>query len=601
MGLPFRVDYLEAQPLKLTAEHFPLACSLHDLVIHRYTTLASTALGMQPMDSGDLIEYLRNPDYLALTPMQSLLAQTEAAGDPTMPTAEHVAILTWLGVAFETWEKDFPLDEPLRSQLRRLKPLAAQLAIGDPDFLVPGRHPLHQILDSLQLAAVGWQDRLGKIGESVRKQVVSAVEDVLARLESAEPRLGELAAEVLTATERDLARANRMAQRAIETEQGRIKTIRAKRDAAAMINDALERFQAPDTVGIFLRGPWYESAQLVLLKFGAPSNEWSQLSATTNTLLKSLQVPEEEEDPVRRQHFFEIVTSLPKELKRWLLSLQHDGDAIADAIGLVEYTHMKLLRKQPVQLKLQEPISMPGPEDTREVQQTARSAREGQWFAMRRDNDEPLRVRLILRIEDTGELLFVNHAGLRVLRQSPREFTRLLDAGRVSPLDTGASFSRSLARAAGVETVTDLSTLVDSAIKPVTTGAGQRPQVAAADTRGETIRREPQALKAAQPVSGETGQSPASGEVQTAKVEVVGLPAGTWLGFHDGDSPLLAKLARHDREHNNYIFVNRNGTTTRQLRGEDFVALIRQGLVDILETRPAPENLIIQAKQQSAD
>ncbi len=63
---------------------------------------------------------------------------------------------------------------------------------------------------------------------------------------------------------------------------------------------------------------------------------------------------------------------------------------------------------------------------------------------------------------------------------------------------------------------------------------------------------------------------------------------GTWLGFHDPDTPLLAKLVVHDHEHNTYIFVNRSGTKMRQLSQAELFALIKSSLVAVLEARSSP-------------
>ncbi|MCB1842326.1 MAG: DUF1631 family protein, partial [Halioglobus sp.] len=62
------------------------------------------------------------------------------------------------------------------------------------------------------------------------------------------------------------------------------------------------------------------------------------------------------------------------------------------------------------------------------------------------------------------------------------------------------------------------------------------------------------------------------------------LPMGAWLGFHDGDTPLMAKLAVHDPEEDTYIFVNRSGIKMRQISGTDLRALVSRGMVDVLQT-----------------
>jgi hypothetical protein len=65
----------------------------------------------------------------------------------------------------------------------------------------------------------------------------------------------------------------------------------------------------------------------------------------------------------------------------------------------------------------------------------------------------------------------------------------------------------------------------------------------------------------------------------------VKLPMGAWLGFHDGETPLMARLAVYDLENDHYIFVNRQGVKMRQVSRLELLNLIDNELVDILETR----------------
>ncbi len=660
-------------------------------MVQRYTQPDSLALGMA-LD--ELLGYPRNAGDPGLTPLESIMAQTESNGDTAQPNTEQTAILLWLGTAFDDWEQRYPLDQALSQELRRLKPLAASLAITDPDFLLPGQHPLHQILDALQLAAVGWQTSLGRTGQALQKHVGGAVEGALAWFDNRETDLASKCSQVVKAIERDQARANRMAQRMIETEQGRIKTAAAKRVAADMINAALQEYRVPGAIGKFLKGPWYESAQLVLLKFGAESEQWAQMSATTNTLLDSVQFTEGEEAPERRKQVFEVVTQLPKEMKRWLLSLQHDGDSVENALGTVEYAHMQILRKEPLELEKINPLPVATTSAVEVTENALASIETGQWFSVDLGKGEATRMRLVLRIESAGELLFANLAGIKVLQASFEEFSTLIDSEKVTELDSGASFSRSLAAAAGINTTDELDTILGPAIlqarredeerqrlaedkerreqdqaeqlarEHAETERLQRESAEAADkalkreeaerlSREQTeadalqqewddaLRRQQKGQKA-EPGAQETTppdqkQSPVSAPIKrpaqstrdappvepvfptdpepkpatpgpaTQAGEVpepaaVALPImGTWLGFHDGDTPLLAKLAVHDRENDNYIFVNRSGIKMRQLNQAELLALMEEGLVDILEARSSFREEITRVKQKSED
>lgn len=246
---------------------------------------------------GEVLDYLSNWEDLSLNPLQSVLAQAEAAGDAGRPTAAHAALLLWLGTAFTEWERTFALEAPLATELRRLKPLAARQALVDPDFLVPGRHPLHQLLDNLQQASVGWQARLARAGQACHRLVTGTVGDALAVAgPDQQQALEELNERTRAAMQRDESRVQRMTQRMIEAERGKIRTVKAKRQAAEMINAVLKKYPAPPAIGKFLKGAWYDSAQLVLLKFGADSDEWRQVTTTTDTLLDSVQVAADGKD-----------------------------------------------------------------------------------------------------------------------------------------------------------------------------------------------------------------------------------------------------------------------------------------------------------------
>jgi len=550
---------VETESLSLSGQELPLPCSLHEPVMQRYAAPGDPE--MQAMEIEDLLGYLRDPQDLAATPLQWVLSRAGASGDPAVPGAAHNALLAWVGRAFDDWEESCTMERPLLGELRKLKPLAAALAIADPQFLIPGGHPLHLILDRLQQAAVGWQASLGRTAGPLQLLVRDAVQAALAWFDNRALDLGEVCGEVVAAVERDQARAERMSQRMIETELGRLKTAGARQQAAAMINGCLRQQPVPQAIARFLKGPWYDSAQLVLLKFGADSEQWAHVTETTTTLMSSLGVDSGGDEPGRRQQLFETVTRLPRELRRWLLSLQHDSNAIDTALGAIEYVHVQILRQRPLELEQAELLStVSGSADESDLS-TLEQVETGRWYRFDLDGAEPLRARLVLRVEVAGQLLFANLAGVKVLQQSFDQFAELLDQGRVTPLESGASFSRALAAAAGIETMAQVNAL-------------QGPAAVQA-------RREQEERQQKKPATGGSA-----------------LPMGAWLGFHDSDPPLLARLAAHVLDSNEYTFVNRCGIRVRQLSHSHLLELMQQGQVDILETRSSFRDQIGRAKQQ---
>ena len=542
-----------------------------------------------PLD--ELLQYLKDIDNFDLTPLEGVLLQTEAIGDPALPTTQQTAILQWLGTALRDWQQHFPLEEPLASQLRPLGSLAAAMAVADPAFLTPGAHPIHQLLDTLQACAIGWQSRLGRAGQATQQQITATVERALAWFDDTNTDMATICGEFAAVVQRDQARAGRMAQRAVEAEQGRVKTADARRQAARMINTPLEKFQATDAIGDFLKGPWYASAQLVVLKFGADSEAWEKMSAATDTLLDSLQTTEEPAES-RRQYIFEVVTQLPKDIRHFLLSLQHDSEAVEDAVGMIEFTHLRVLRNQALELKEIAPIAIDKDaiaEGDSDHFDAVEHVEVGQWWRVDLGDEEPLRVQLALKIESEQQLLFTSQAGIKVLQQSYRDFAELLARKKIIALPCGASFSASLASAAGIDSTEQLKILAEA-----TTGhTGQQTVDKPAEPTREKTVDEP-----AQP----TGHKAVDESATLAGTDVeLNLPMGTWLGFHDGDKPLMAKLAVHDHEKDIYIFVNRKGIKMLQLSKQILLQMIDDGLVDILQTNSTFREIVTQAGRQAEE
>ncbi len=634
-------------------ETAPPPCPVREMILARFADSAQ-APGSPVMDVDDLIGYLQRSDRPDLPPLEALRLQTEAVGEGSRPSPEHAAMLEWLAASFEFWRTAYPLESPLAERVRLLQPIAAALAVKDPEFLLPGQHPLHALLDSLHDYATGWMPSLGRAGKTVEKQLEAAIEAARGWFDDPGIDIAVICEAVETTAERDMQRARRMTQRMVDTEQGKLRATSARQEAAHMINDVLSRFEIPAVVGAFLKGPWFDSAQLVWLKFGADSGEWRELSDATEALADSMQV-ENPRDDKRRQYLFEAVTRIPKDLKRWLLSLQHDSAAADDAVEPIEACHLRILRELELDVVFVEPLEVAGEEEKIRQPASDRVAQleTGQWFRIEQPTDEPVRAQLALKLDQEQLLLFANQAGIKALQLDFDGFDRLLAEGRAVRLEQGLSFSRSLARSAGIYSDEEMTALIDASRElsrkyqerqaskadalerqRVADAAAQAPvpapeanpataqqndaDVAASGTSDEeppaqaaTIDNSKLSLKeeaallgesaiaadesaAPAPVeaaasgdndSGEPAAAEPSGEITPApQPAALNLPMGTWIGFHDGEAPLMAKLAVHDPELDLYIFVNRQGIKMRQLRRAELEDLVDRELVDILTT-----------------
>ena len=634
--------------MSLSPEHIPLTHSLRSCVVERFAP-EQAQRDEEALTHENLLAYLAASKDTDTSPLATI--KREAARHKRGATLrdEHHAILTWVCEAFSNWEESYPLEGSLHKQIHRLLPLTVAVALEGKHFFTPGEHPMHQFLDTLQNGAVGWQIRLDRAGQIMEQRVERAVEKALEWFGDQRVDIAAITRELIAANERDAARAQRMVQRLAEMEQARLRTLAAKRDAALMINAGLEDYELPGAIGEFLKGPWYDSAQLVLVKHGALSAEWEQLQRTTRHLMESVQLSEDD-TPATRSGREQLLRHLPGDLRRWLLSLEHDSEATDSAIGLIEYAHLRLRHGQdleraripPIELEEQAQEEEPGGSESLNI---------GEWYRFG-DGEDELRAQLVLQLEAGRHLLFANLVGLKALDLSRQAFQRRLNEGAAHALPHQASFSISLIDTVGIHSNEALRRFLNPGYRPaepepepaptLELDTNAAPPLEAHDTPHSTapsdvLQGDPAPVleleleldpgpddgglpsaappasaglestaaappgkasaagRSAEPGLSRPGQaSPApvaapppapDANDEHADTREMNLPIGVWLGFHDGDIPIMAKLAVYDPSRDNYIFVNRQGISLRQISRPELLALVDEGLVDILETQ----------------
>ncbi|KGE04035.1 Thymidine phosphorylase [Pseudohaliea rubra DSM 19751] len=659
-----------------------------------------------------LTTYLRDA-VGAAEPLLTIIRQRTAEDGPAQLAAADAATIEWISLAFDCWSHDYPVEAPLRDTLHRLLPLAIAVALAEHSFFTPGAHPLHKLLDRLQHSAVGWQTRLDRAGQMLEQRVRRAVERALAWFEDPGTDFSAITQELEAAAHRDEERAARMVHRLEETEQAAVRTRHARREAAGIINRGLASCELPMAIGEFLKGPWYDSLQLVALRHGTSSQEWREISRITDQLMRSVQPAvgggDQGGSTLRR---------LSGELRHWLLSLEHDSAATDDAIGLVEYVHLRMTHGQDLGLTHIRPLAVPGEQDGSGGEDGAAASLEtGQWYLLQDEHGE-LRARLSLQLEEGRHLLFTNAVGLKALDLDRASFIERLRSASARHLPAEDSFSLSLSHAAGIDDHHKLRALIEPGYRPPEPEQPpelelppEAEQPAAAEQPHEPAQQpvfehptepecppeaehritpDPEPPTEAAPTPDPFGdrEAPAKNTTETAnadppepattsetrppptdtlpefapppaparpwaeaeaeaeagaeaevesnlpslELELVGdepgqeyqataparerrssapapvpapapqpatserprrtppgpemdVPMGAWLGFHDGETPIMAKLAVYDPRRDNYIFVNRRGIALRELSRGELLALIDDGLVDILETR----------------
>ncbi|MEP6388624.1 MAG: DUF1631 family protein [Halioglobus sp.] len=449
---------LEDTHLKLSAQHIPLPCSALTFVEQLASSMPSAQSPQEALTVDEIIGYYDSATDPQNSILQIVLASAEAMGDPSLPSRQHTALIHWLDETLALLQSKFALEPEIQEKITALKRSLLQAVLVDSSFATPGAHPLHQLIDLIHTSGIGWQRQIGRAAAAYEDLLSDIVDSVSNQSEGESPNLPELIAKLASTHERDQQRANKMIQRVVDAERGRLKTLAARAQAGRMINDATANLQAPSQISQLITGSWYDSAQLTLLKFGGESPEWEEVHQATDTLLRSIQ-PFTEGGAGSRQELFELVTQIPRSLRRWLISLQHDSDALESAIEGVESVHMQLLRQQELVLDAIEPIVLPD-YDERPARgahfDTISTLRAGRWLALKLDGDW-LRCQLCLNEVASQRLIFCNRSGMKAASLSYDEFAELINAKSIRLLQVGKAFSLCLARAAGIDDTDQLA------------------------------------------------------------------------------------------------------------------------------------------------
>lgn len=558
------------------------------------------------------------------------LTQALADAGFMQANAESQAILDWAESVFDHWGSAYPTSPELQRLLQQARSLAAAFALKDSRFFVPGGHALHRLLDTAHQGLIGWHKNLGDAGSAAFESTREALERARRNFPS-EPQVDEALELLRQKIDTHKAQLARLDSALLERETAALGESAGRITVALALNGILAEHAVPGSVARFIKSDWYESGVLMVARYGDGSSEWRNFINTTQLLVDAVQ--QVKHDDVQGQERLQnTMQQLPGTLSRQLLSLHPDNDATAGAIGLIEYALLRNMRGEDLGLLEAEPIAVSGlpasgPPSDEELAETGIAA--GTWYTIDSADGEQ-QLRLAGAVLANTQLVFMDFLGARALRKSSTEFTTMLRSGEAWALDNPDSFCRAMveatekkqreiqaiqARQAEAEAEQERQRQQEQRELTEQLLGDSQPQTPHADA--SAYIEEPSSTK----LSGHNAQhqDPASGDFalqathdsnqdhavpsasspyQSNTVVKLQIPMGTWIGFHDRDPPLMARVAVRDMEKDSYIFTNREGIKLRELTVAQLMALIDRDMVDILERKSNFRETISQMRNE---
>jgi|GEM_PF-966492 len=473
--------------------------------------------------------------------------------------------------------------------------LAAQPAAA---WVAASGHPLWALLDVVQQGGAGYQPELGRAAEKWRAELQAALTPL-----TAGDWPGALT-QLQQQWQNEQQRLAKLEQRLVDAERGQLRTRRAQQQAARVLNGAMAGKRLAPAAVEYLQQEWYRELQWGALQFGDNGEPWQRRAALTERLVLSLQEPADDDEA--RQHLYRLIPEVDAELRAVLGEHAIDPETLERQLSVVQQQHLVLLKGQapaPTTFTLlanHDPWLFAATSISRDLLRQVTELDLQRWFLLRH-NDGETRIKLVLKMDDTGQLLFANRLGVRALQKSFEEFAYLISLGEATPLPV-AGHARGLLRPLLLQLTqraAERARLHDEASrraaseqqrrqqakeKALAEAAALAQQQAAAEAATLAQAREQEALRRRAHIEEQGGD--VGLQSRTMRQQATLLAVGSWVELHDelGNTQrvkLAVKLSS-----GKLIFVDREGARRAEFDRDTFAQRLLDGGARLLDQGP---------------
>lgn len=367
-------------------------------------------------------------------------------------------MINLVGLLFAFIQNDDNLPTSLRALIARLHIPLLKVALLDKGLFSRASHPARRLLNEIAGAAIGWECGGDGMRDSLHLRVERIVQRLLNDFAEDAGLFAELLEDFLAFNQDERRRNELLEQRTRDAEEGRARAQQARQQVQHALNQRLRGRVLPQVVVQMLVQAWSQVLLLAWLKQGEASQAWRDALQTMDTLLASITPPHEP------QALLQQVPGLLKALRDGLAGVALDSAATREFFLQLEQLHLRACAGSEVQpgkagqplsdvlvaddivlTIAEEPACAPlqfADDQAAAVRQVER-LRIGTWVEVL-DEDEPLRCKLVARIDSSDRLVFANRTGMKVREWNAGSLAQALHRGDVRVLDDGLLFERAL-------------------------------------------------------------------------------------------------------------------------------------------------------------
>ncbi|WP_176506835.1 DUF1631 domain-containing protein [Pseudomonas urethralis] len=426
------------------------------------------AAAAQPISTADLLRLLSHlQHYVPATTddddfdldqqlEQLLLRVSVRSGTRRRIAGADEDTINLVGLLFACIAADDNLPQSLRALIVRLHIPLLKVALLDKSLFSRASHPARRLMNEIAAAAIGWETGSEGMRDSLHLRVERIVQRLLNDFTEDTTLFAELLDDFLAFSQDERRRNELLEQRTRDAEEGRARALQARQQVQQALNQRLRGRTLPQGVVHMLVHAWSQVLLMAWLKQGEASPAWNQGLETMDNLLASI-APHQQPQVLLQQ-----VPGLLKALRDGLASVALDSAATREFFLQLEQLHLRacaggdqpagsaelaevLVAEDIVLAIAEESVCAPliqRDEQAPELRLVQR-LRIGTWVEML-DDDEPLRCKLVARIDSSDRLVFANRTGMKVREWNTVGLAQALRRGEARLLDDGLLFERAL-------------------------------------------------------------------------------------------------------------------------------------------------------------
>lgn len=343
---------------------------------------------------------------------------------------------------------DFILDDDglapeIKALIGRLQIPLLKVAIADKTFFSDENHQARALLNTLARAGCQWDPRQGA-GDELYQRIDQAVHAIIDDYEEDAGVFQHLLEQFDDYFGAQRERAERLAERVREAEEGKARGEQASATVRAYLEARLAGRALPDAIVGLLRQGWGQVLRLTWLREGEHSEAWRRQAKVADALVWSA-LPHGRDQDLEKLRA--LAPKLRGAVRQGLESIEYDAAEIQTLCAELQRIHDTVLEGHDTErVAVPQPAPHPAPaglpEDHERVVQ-ARALRVGQWVEID-EQEGALRAKLAANIRHGAKLVFINGRGIKVAEFNDQELAVALHQGAVRLIDDGALFDRAL-------------------------------------------------------------------------------------------------------------------------------------------------------------